>query len=406
MGIKKTGYISLLAATLAVLAGCNDNPGEKRMPSLLETYSKTDKKPFGAYVAYHQMEEMFFRNSLHTMRRSFDKAWSEINDTSSLYVCISPAFFVNDREIEAIMSYVNTGNDLFISASYIDHDLLKKLGCKLNYGFSFASAGLFPMRDTYAQVADTESSRYSYYYYPFRNYFSELTGPHIKVIGKNEGGQPNCIVCFHGSGRVFLHCDPRAFSNYFLLQHDNYKYMQTLMGFTREAPDHVYWDDFYNKVKYRRDNDRSNSFSSLDELLKHPPLAAAFWLLLLVLILYLAFGVKRRQRVIEVIKPNENTTVTFAETIGRLYLQKKDNKNIADKMITYFNEYIRNAFYLNTNLVNPDFIMMLSRKSGVPFHAVDSLYRAIQHAHQSETIDDYQLLSLNEQIQNFYKNRN
>jgi hypothetical protein len=115
---------------------------------------------------------------------------------------------------------------------------------------------------------------------------------------------------------------------------------------------------------------------------------------------------KRRQRIIEIIKPNENSTVTFTETIGRLYLQEKDNKNIADKMITYFNEYIRNNYFLNTNLINKDFMSTLSRKSGVPFEKVETLYRTIDHAHHNSNIDDYELLSLNEQIQNFYKTRN
>ena len=72
-------------------------------------------------------------------------------------------------------------------------------------------------------------------------------------------------------------------------------------------------------------------------------------------------------------------------------------------MSTYFNEYIRNNYFLNTNTVNDDFITTLSRKSGVERTKVESIYRAIDHAHNNTTVDDYQLLSLNEQIQNFYK---
>ena len=105
----------------------------------------------------------------------------------------------------------------------------------------------------------------------------------------------------------------------------------------------------------------------------------------------------------EKIKPNENTSVTFTETIGRLYLQKKDNKNIAEKMTTYFNEHVRNNYFLNTNVINDEFITTLSRKSGVEKNRVESLYRAISHVHNNAVVDDYQLLSLNEQIQHFYK---
>jgi hypothetical protein len=139
--------------------------------------------------------------------------------------------------------------------------------------------------------------------------------------------------------------------------------------------------------------------------MSHPPLAWAFWLFLLLLLLYILFGGKRRQRIIEKIKPNVNTTVTFTETIGLLYLQNKDNKNIAEKMAAYFNDHVRNSYFLNTSLVNDDFITALSRKSGVDKEKVESLYRAIHHAHNNPAVDDYQLLSLNEQIQNFYKKK-
>ena len=123
------------------------------------------------------------------------------------------------------------------------------------------------------------------------------------------------------------------------------------------------------------------------------------------MLLYILFNGKRLQRIIQQVKPNENTTVTFTETIGRLYLQKKDNKNIADKMITYFNEYIRNTYFLNTNHVNTDFITVLGRKSGVDKDKVDTLYRTIVATQNSDVVNDYQLLSLHEQIQNFYKNK-
>ena len=174
------------------------------------------------------------------------------------------------------------------------------------------------------------------------------------------------------------------------------------MAFTQNEPEHVYWDDYYNKLMNRKNSKKS--FSTFSEIMKHPPLKAAFWLSLLLLLMYILFGGKRVQRIIQQLKPNENTTVTFTETIGRLYLQKKDNKNIADKMITYFNEYIRNTYFLNTNHINDDFIVMLSRKSGVDRDKVDTIYRTITAAQRSNEVNDYQLLSLQEQIQQFYKN--
>ena len=101
---------------------------------------------------------------------------------------------------------------------------------------------------------------------------------------------------------------------------------------------------------------------------------------------------------------NTNTTVAFTETVGHLYLQKKDNRNIADKMIMYFMEHIRKQYYLNTSQVNDDFITTLSRKSNVPKEITEDLFRSINLVHNSFEITDQQLLLLNQQIDIFYKN--
>ena len=105
------------------------------------------------------------------------------------------------------------------------------------------------------------------------------------------------------------------------------------------------------------------------------------------------------------IKSNENSSVAFTETVARLYLQKHDNKNIADKMITYFYEFIRSNYFLNVNAGNKEFITALSKKSGVTEENTIALFNMIGQVNQNSTIDDYQLLSLNRQIQQFYKKR-
>jgi hypothetical protein len=381
-----------------MLYSCNSGgKAEKKLPDLGETYSSLDKRPFGAYVAYRQLENMFNRNSIRTKKQPFDKTWRSISDTASLYIYIGQNAFLNDDEVKAIMDYVYVGNSFFMSANYFDTTLLNQIKCTEDYWPLPPSWMDFfdSMRNTHVGFGD---NHYEYYYHPFKSSFHFQDSVFTKVLGMNENNQPNYIVYFHGKGKLFLHCAPRAFSNYFMLKDNNYKYLQNVLGYNTVTPDHVYWDEYYRKISAR-----TSSKSSLSEILSHPPLAAAFWLALLLLALYILFGGKRRQRIIEPVKPNENTSVTFTETIGRLYLQKKDNKNIAEKMCTYFTEYIRNNYFLSSNIINDDFITSLSRKSGVDRQKVESLYRAIEHVHNNVSVDDYQLLSLNDQIQNFYK---
>jgi len=280
---------------------------------------------------------------------------------------------------------------------------LDKLGCKEMYSEPMIENAMGQMKSTGVSTTRQPDFKYSYYYFPFDNYFTGIDNTDTRVLGYNDNKKPNSIVHFYGKGKLYLQCEPRAFSNYFLLKENNYEYLKKTLAFTVAEPEHVYWDDHYNKIRSRKDTDRT--FSSFSEIMKHPPLKFAFWLSLLLLAMYILFGGKRVQRIIPQLKPNENTTVTFTETIGRLYLQKKDNKNIADKMITYFNEYIRNTYFLNTNQVNADFVAVLSRKSGVDKDKVETLYRSIVATHSSSIVSDYQLLSLHEQIQQFYKNK-
>jgi hypothetical protein len=397
-------YLFIVAVITSFFAGCTSGKDQKKIPDLKETYDKKDKKPFGAYIAYHQLEEMYFKNTIREKRVPFSTTWEESSDTEALYVLICKDLYLNTKETSAMLEFVNKGNDLFISSANIDENLLKKPGLVQHKGFDFYT-DFNSMEQT---STNFKTVPYDYYYLPFVKYFSNFENNYlIKPVAYNEKGKANCIVYFYGKGKIFLHSEPRAFSNYFLLQNENYQYLQNILAYARSSPEHLYWDDYYWKLKSRRadnaEGEDTNNPSSLGEIMKHPELKAAFWLIFLLFAIYLLFGGKRRQRIIETIRPNENTTVAFTETIGRLYLQKKDNKNIAEKMSTYFNEYVRNNYYLNTNQVNDDFITTLSRKSGVDKAKVEILYRALGQAHSKAEVSDYELLSLHEQLQYFGK---
>jgi hypothetical protein len=141
----------------------------------------------------------------------------------------------------------------------------------------------------------------------------------------------------------------------------------------------------------------------IDFFKRHPSLYNAFLLVLALLLLFIAFGGKRKQRFIPVKTPPANSTVSYTETIGRLYLQKKDNHNIAQKMITYFLDYVRNHYYLDTRHLNNDFTSSLARKSGNTETKAQELVMIINRAMQETTISDIQLLELHNLVQEFIK---
>jgi hypothetical protein len=201
-----------------------------------------------------------------------------------------------------------------------------------------------------------------------------------------------------GSGHITLHAAPLAFSNYFLLQPGNRKYLD---GVWQSLPDnisHIYWNDYF---KRRREH------ASTWMLFKYEATRWALFILIATLLLYVLFESKRRQRIIPVVPKLENSSVTFVETVGRLYFNKGNHRNLAEKMIQHFLDWVRTHYYLNTNQINETFIQQLAIKSNLPENTVREMIRMVNEVRLGEaSVDEAYIYHLHNTIQQFYKNKN
>ena len=396
--------------------GCGKNSA-RRIPSLKETYSKNDKNPFGSYVAEQRLAAIFSQYGININSMPIDESWyynsiHSKKENYSLYFLITKNLILSEDEVTTLMDYVKDGNDLFVSADYIDPSFLENMFTSVNRSGEIMCETNGDMRDSHLSMYygdGIESKKYSYYYFPFLNFIEDYSNEFVRVLGTSENGKPNYAVYFVGTGRIYLHLAPRAFSNYFLLTGNNYEYFENVISYLRLEPGKIFWDEYYKNSspnkKREKGSEGDGSFSSLRVLKKNPSLMWAFTLGIIGLILFVLFEVKRKQRIIPDNKPNTNATVEFTETIGRLYYQNKNNKNIANKMITYFNGHIRNKYFLNTAVISEDFINSLAGKSGVAVGVVDELYTLIGTIERLENVSDDQLLGLHLKMENFNRTK-
>lgn len=386
------------------------------LPALNENYRKSDKHPFGAYIAYKEFKSLFNNRYVETVNTPFDKEWKNIKSYSqdnkySLYFLITKNLVLNYAEVKSFLDYVNAGNDLFISADYVDTRFLENINCNTERDSEIKAEMEGLMKETKVSMYYGENiltNSYGYFYYPFLNALSGYDTAFTRVLGVNDIHTPNYVLLFLGKGRIYLHVAPRIFSNYFLLTGNNQEYLSNVISYLRSDPKNIYWDEYYkNEDPGRRgqDNNSDEKFSSLSVINQHPPLLWAFWLTVAGLFLFILFNVKRKQKVIPVVKPNVNTTVNFTETVGRLYLQKKDNNHIAEKMITYFYEHSRNKYFISTAIINDEFLNAISGKSGVPKDKATELFELIENVQSGKKVDDEALMKLNNAIEYFYKNQ-
>ena len=358
----------------------------------------------GSYVAYHYLNSLFNSGVSDVINKSFSNLRYEINYHNSLYIIVSKAVFINQQDLESMMNFVGNGNTLFISAEYIDEKLIDTLGTDISFDFeNFLAPNeyLVKKKDTWVSLANESAAnarKYGFFFAPFKGGVLSYDTAMTQVLGYNENNDPNFIAIDHGQGKFIIHTSPATFSNYFLLNGNNKEYLEKTFSYFNSQTGSVYWDNYY---RLRRSTDENFSIAGFFK--KHPPLYYGFMIVLGALLLFIAFGGKRRQRFVQEKIPSANTTVSYTETIGRLYLQKKDNRNIALKMFTYFLEHVRNNYFLNTQSLNNEFAEALSRKSGVPETRIKHLLQLMDDTDRANNISDIRLLELHNLIQEYFK---
>ena len=156
------------------------------------------------------------------------------------------------------------------------------------------------------------------------------------------------------------------------------------------------WDEYY-KIG------RTVADSPMRYIVSHPYLKWAWITTLAGLFLFILFRSKRRERIIPKIERPHNTTVGFTKTMGQLYHQNGNHKNIADKKITYFLDYIRDELNLDTRQINDHFMQQVAQRAGVDIKTVNAVFTSIASVKDQSALGSRDLWKLNNTIETFYQ---
>lgn len=335
---------------------------------------------------------------LHSQR---DSSFSDLKN----YVFINSSFSPGATDAKALFDFVQKGNSVFISAQEITGVLADSLKIKIEidyYEQKFSKKDLEsdPKKDSiYLTLLNenltTHTKKYWYRDGTVTGYFSSFDTATTIVLGKNSKDQASFIRVQFGTGVFLISTTPLAFTNYNMLLEDNAEFISASLSYLPIRD--TYWDEYY---KNYRETDSDN----LRFIKSQPPLFWAYYVALFSVIAYIVFEAKRRQRVIPIIEPPKNTTVEFVSTIGRLYFQNGNHKDIASKKIHYFLEYIRAKFYVTTNVFDKEFIDKITERSGIDKIKLTQLFALIQNFQKANSINQSDLMELNKRIEEFRGN--
>ncbi len=415
-------YLFLFIAIIIAMIVSDTN--KKEPIDWTSSFLSEHKKPFGTYVLYHELSTLFPNVNIQRQEISayeyFERQDSiasygidEENEKDSLvafnlkvgnyknylnptnYIFINNSLNIDEFAIHRILKYVANGNIVFMATNHFPVSLKDTLGFETSYQFSIEPFVFLKMANK-----NISKNRFKYRKAVQNIFFNELDTLNTTILGynkiKKENYHPNYIRIAYGDGFFLLNTQPYAFSNYHLLKSDHIKYVTACLSYLNNNS--IFWDE---KVKAQSEEIKT----PLRFILSKPALKYAWFTAIFAIIIYMLFRAKRRQRIIPIIHKLPNTSIAFARTIGDLYYQEGEAKDIIHKKINYFLEYLRNRYLLETSNLNDEFIKKLHLKSGVSIKEINFLITFIVNISKRERLEENSLVKLNKLMDNFYQKR-
>jgi hypothetical protein len=304
-----------------------------------------------------------------------------------------------------LIKFAEKGNDVFISARYLSAVADEKLGCNSSaFDFSYVPVEYLQENMSISLVTPPFNSKVEFNYpgKTVNSFFTSIDSSTTDILGVDEKGRPNFIHLSAGKGNFFVHLEPLAFSNYFILHKNNIAYYEKVFSLIDPATRKIIWDEYYlYKPKSSESPEKNKGWMSV--LLRYPAFKVALITAFCSLLLYVLLEMRRKQRYIPVVSKPRNDSLDFIKTIGRLYYDKADHKNLCRKMSAYFLEHIRTKYKLATGVLNEEFINNLKFKSGVNEEELQNIISFINSLNEQTVVTQRQLMNFYKQLETFYK---
>jgi hypothetical protein len=387
-------YVVLLVLLLAVIIALDVS---KPKPINWEpTYAIKDKIPLGLYILDQELPNLTKQKitKIGTSAYEYLEPQYDYDTLVDNYKLKGTIFNISDNgaidneSISEILYFVTHKNSAFLSMKQFPESLLDSLKIKMDADYNYKDS-------IYNWVANPKlgNKKYKIIEGISNDYFTKFDTINTTVLGYQSGdsSRVNFIKVHYKSGDVFLHTQPAAFTNFHLLKDNHHEYAEKVLSYLPKSA--IYW-------LTNQKNTDNISKSELDFIFNNPALKWAWYLFIFGMLVFMIFNAKRKQRIVPIIKPLENTTVDFAKTIGNLYYQEGDHTTIIDKKIIYFLEKIRNEYLIDTSKLDADFIKRLQQKSGKSHFDIERMVFLINTHRRSphSSIED-DLININSAIE-------
>jgi len=319
------------------------------------TFGKNDKEPFGCYVFDDVARSSFadYKSINKTLYQvfKFDSLASPDSLTfanRSAYLIIDHSLAFIQTDLEYLFKLLHCGADVMLCTEYLPSILEDTLRITSANSASHSSIEQFIKyryeRDTVYIGASLKRAKLRCLVYPpLHNHYLMIDSdsdssrryeppypPQTLSVDAQERALAMRLSV--GKGRLYIVSVPLMFTNFGVLDGKNADYAFSLMA------------DFKDRSVRRLDAYGKHgdlSATPLRFVLATPPLRRACYTALLTLLLCMTFSARRRQRVIPVVAPPPNRTISFMKLISNLYHPPNHNGRILKIKFKLFSDELK-----------------------------------------------------------------
>lgn len=405
--IKIPALVTVLAMAM-LLCAC----GDADKFSWNESYLRESEQPYGTSVLYKLLENYNKDGELKEIDQPVVRVLQPSYIAQGNYVFIGHSLFLGEQASDSLREFVRRGSNALLLIKSVPAELLSDLGC----AYDTSQALMTTVQDSMQQVNLYHPSYASPK--PFKIKFVQRNKPkpyqwsYIKTgemcdadtaatyLGHGSDDYVNFVKIPYGKGNFYIHSTPLAFTNYHLVTEEGYQYASKV--FSHLGPGDIYWDEF-SRIGQPSTDPSQGERSPLAYIFSQRSLKWALYITLALLLIFILFRSKRKQRVVPILESKENTSLEFVQTIGTLYFQQNEHRQLALQKMKLFLQFIRNRYNVPTNNVSREIINKISFKSQVPASSIESIFDQHQWIESQPEIRDVNLISFHQSIDNFYK---
>lgn len=401
--MSKKGRIYIIIGVLTLGAIFVMEYNKPKKVNWFPSFVSHHKIPYGTYVLNDLMEK-YFPDRIQQAQKPPFELLSRTDSIQGTYFFVNESVSFEEAELNALLEWVEQGNNLFVASNSFERKLLDTLNLDIQNVYN--SGQLEPVFHYQLVNPKLQSPKVKFTKDYYTTSFDQIDTLQTTILGevhiKGDSTETikkyaNTIKQSFGNGEIVLSAFPKAFTNYFILKDNNLEYTAGLLAYLpKNGP--IFMDNFHKSGK-------SFYTSPMYLFLNTKEFKWAYYLALIGALVYIVFEGKRKQRAIPVVTPLKNQTLAFTRTIADMYLEKGELQLMTKHKIEYFLEYLRTKLHVSTqNLEDETFLKNLAMRSNSNEEEVKSLVDLIRNLRTKDRVTETELKNLNNKIQAFKAN--